>query len=70
MRTMPNRESSQPKIEELGEEQMEIAYNINLENQFDKIKNELWLNEELQIQPIKKRKAIFRYIKKTLFGIQ
>ena len=73
MMKMVKENSSQSKTEKKEENEKpleEIAYNMNLETQFDKIKNDLWFNEELQMQPIKKRKAIFRYIKKTLFGLQ
>ena len=45
----------------------EIAYDIRLEELLDLVKTEIWLNEELQIQPEAHRKTILDNLSK-LYG--
>ena len=42
-----------------------IAYDISLEQQLDEIKFEMWLNEELQIQPKAQRDMIIKTLLRT-----
>ncbi len=42
----------------------EIAYDIILEDKLEKIKSQIWLNEELQIQPKSLRESIFEIFMK------
>ena len=48
----------------------EIAYDVDLEDQFTKIKEQIWFNEELQIQPKSQRNDIFKLIRKIIFDLE
>ena len=45
-----------------------IAYDVRLEELLDQVKNEIWMNEEIQIQPKRQRDIILKKCSEV-FGI-